>query len=86
MGVLLGPAIVEGNKVEVLLNGDQIFPAMLAAIDGAKQTITFETYIYWEGKIGQAVRAAPRRARTRRRSGARAARLGGVGAAWRNRC
>ena len=54
MGVLLGPALVDGNRVETLLNGDQIFPAMLAAIGSAKQTITFETYIYWSGKTGQA--------------------------------
>ncbi|KFI06149.1 cardiolipin synthase [Massilia sp. BSC265] len=53
LGVLLGPPIVEGNKVEVLLNGDQIFPAMLEAIRAAKKTITFETYIYWSGSIGQ---------------------------------
>jgi len=53
LGVLLGPPIVEGNKVEVLLNGDRIFPAMLAAIRGAQKTITFETYIYWSGSIGQ---------------------------------
>ena len=53
MGVLLGPPIVEGNKVEVLLNGDQIFPSMLAAIRGAKKTITFETYIYWSETIGK---------------------------------
>ena len=52
MGVLLGPPIIEGNKVEVLLNGDQIFPAMLEAIRGAKTSITFETYIYWSGTIG----------------------------------
>ena len=50
---LLGPPIVEGNKVDTLLNGDQIFPAMLAAIRSAKTTITFETYIYWSGSIGQ---------------------------------
>jgi cardiolipin synthase len=53
LGVLLGPPIVEGNKVEVLLNGDQIFPAMLKAIREAKQSITFETYIYWSGSIGR---------------------------------
>jgi cardiolipin synthase len=53
MGVLLGPPIVEGNKVEVLLNGDQIFPSMLAAIRNAKHTITFETYIYWSETIGK---------------------------------
>jgi cardiolipin synthase len=53
MGVLLGPAIVGGNRFEVLLNGDRIFPAMLGAIRGAQKTITFESYIYWSGTIGQ---------------------------------
>ena len=53
MGVLLGPPIVEGNKVEVLLNGDQIFPSMLDAIKKAERTITFETYIYWSETIGK---------------------------------
>jgi cardiolipin synthase len=54
MGSLLGPGILAGNRVRELLNGDQIFPEMLAAIKGAKQTITFETYIYWSGDIGKA--------------------------------
>jgi cardiolipin synthase A/B len=53
LGVLLGPPIVEGNKVDVLLNGDQIFPAMLDAIRGAQKTVDFETYIYWSGSIGR---------------------------------
>jgi cardiolipin synthase len=53
LGVLLGPPIIEGNKVEVLLNGDQIFPAMLKAIREAEQSITFETYIYWSESIGR---------------------------------
>ncbi len=53
MGVLLGPAMVDGNRVETLLNGDEIFPAMLAAIRGAQKTLTFETYIYWSGKVGK---------------------------------
>ena len=53
MDVLLGPPMLEGNKVEVLLNGDQIFPSMLEAIRGAKKTITFETYIYWSETIGK---------------------------------
>ena len=45
MGSLLGPPIVEGNAVTTLVNGDQIFPAMLDAIRAAKQTVTFETYV-----------------------------------------
>jgi cardiolipin synthase len=53
LGVLLGPPLVEGNKVEALRNGDEIFPAMLKAIRGAEKTITFETYIYWSGSIGR---------------------------------
>ncbi len=53
MGLLLGPAIVGGNKVQTLNNGDDIFPAMLAAIRGARLTLTFETYIYWSGGIGR---------------------------------
>jgi cardiolipin synthase len=52
MGQLLGPAILPGNRVTALQNGDQIFPAMLEAIRGAQQSITFETYIYWSGDIG----------------------------------
>jgi len=40
-------------RVEVLLNGDEIFPGMLKAIRGARKTITFETYIYWSGSIGR---------------------------------
>jgi cardiolipin synthase len=53
MGVLLGPPIVDGNDVKVLLNGDEIFPAMLDAIRQAQKTICFETYIYWSGSIGR---------------------------------
>ena len=53
MGVLLGPAIVTGNGFEALLNGDRIFPAMLDAIRGARKSVTFESYIYWSGTIGQ---------------------------------
>ncbi|RZA18700.1 MAG: cardiolipin synthase B [Lysobacteraceae bacterium] len=53
MGVLLGPGIIPGNKVTDLENGDEIFPAMLEAVRGAQKTITFETYIYWSGEVGQ---------------------------------
>lgn len=53
MSVLLGPEVLPGNRVEPLHNGEQIFPAMLAAIRGAQHTIAFETYIYWSGDIGR---------------------------------
>ena len=53
MSVLLGPSIVDGNRIDVLVNGDEIFPSMLAAIRAATQTIAFESYIYWSGSIGR---------------------------------
>ena len=53
MGTLLGPGILPGNRITALQNGDEIFPAMLEAIRGAQRTITFETYIYWSGSIGE---------------------------------
>ncbi|CAN5627874.1 phospholipase D-like domain-containing protein [soil metagenome] len=53
MSVLLGPTVLDGNHVVDLHNGDEIFPAMLDAIRTAEKTITFETYIYWSGEIGQ---------------------------------
>jgi cardiolipin synthase len=53
MAHLLGPPLVGGNRITSLLNGDEIFPAMLAGIRAAKKTITFETYIYWSGAIGR---------------------------------
>jgi cardiolipin synthase len=53
MGTLLGPAIVPGNEIRPLMNGDEIFPAMLQGIRSARRTITFETYIYWSGQIGE---------------------------------
>ena len=53
MGTLLPPAVLTGNTITPLINGDEIFPAMLKAIRAAKQTIAFETFIYWSGTIGR---------------------------------
>ncbi|WP_433694893.1 cardiolipin synthase [Paraburkholderia phenoliruptrix] len=58
MGLLLGPAVVGGNRFEVLLNGDEIFPSMLEGIRSAQRTITFETFIYWSGAIGEDIARA----------------------------
>lgn len=53
MGALFGSNYVPGNRVETLVNGVQIFPSMLRAIREARQTISFETYIYWRGAIAE---------------------------------
>ena len=46
-------AATEGNLVDVLVNGDQIFPAMLEAIGEAERTIDLLTFVYWRGGIGR---------------------------------
>lgn len=53
IGSLLGPSIQRGNRVETLLNGDQIFASMLEAIGSAQQSITFETYVFWDGVVAK---------------------------------
>ena len=37
VGALLGPAFLDGNNVEALINGDKIFTEMLSAIKSAKK-------------------------------------------------
>ncbi len=53
MSQLLGPPILGGNRVQRLENGAEIFPAMLAGIARAKETICFETYIYYSGEMAE---------------------------------
>jgi len=45
--------LVKGNRAQVLLNGDEIFPAMLAAIREAKTTITFANFLYEKGDVAR---------------------------------
>nr|WP_302474097.1 phospholipase D-like domain-containing protein [Roseococcus sp. MDT2-1-1] len=64
MEQLLAPAIREGNRIETLVNGDRIFPAMLGAIQEAERSIHLETYIYWDGEsAGRFAEALAERAR-----------------------
>src|SRR5512140_1721865 len=53
MSGLLPPAVLGGNRITALTNGDEFFPAMLDAIGSARHSVTFETYIYWQGEIGR---------------------------------
>jgi cardiolipin synthase len=46
---LMGIPVTDGNQVEVLRNGEEIFPAMLAAIREAERTIDLVSYVYWQG-------------------------------------
>src|SRR5688572_25982510 len=47
-----GVPVTAGNRVDLLRNGDEIFPAMLDAIDRAERSIDLLTYVYWAGDIG----------------------------------
>ena len=58
IGTLLGPSWSHGNKITPLNNGDEIFPAMLAAIRGARKSVNFETFVYSTGEIPEQFNAA----------------------------
>src|SRR5205823_4816885 len=49
---VIGVPATEGNQIDVLRNGDEIFPAMLDAIARAEHTVDFLTFVYWRGEIG----------------------------------
>jgi cardiolipin synthase len=56
---------VEGNRLALLRNGEQYFPALVAAIDGAAREIFLETYIYADDETGSQVTDALARAAAR---------------------
>jgi len=55
---LANPVLIGGNKIELLNNGDQYFPAMLEAIQSARQTINFEGFIFYSDDTGRKFRDA----------------------------
>ena len=49
----LGTGMVPNNRVTLLQNGNEFFPAMLEAIRGAKQSINMEMYIFNDGEVAR---------------------------------
>ena len=47
-----------GNRVQVLQNGDQFFPALLADVAAARESVHIESYIWWKGSICNQLAAA----------------------------
>lgn len=47
--------IVGGNRVTILLNGDEIYPSMLDAIRAARTTIAYAQYYYADGAISEQI-------------------------------
>lgn len=58
-------SLCTGNALEVLVNGDRIFEAMLGAIDEAEHSIHLLTYVYWRGEIAERFAGALARAARR---------------------
>ncbi len=49
----LGIPFSDHNQIEILQNGAEIFPSMLAAIRAAEESIDFVTFVYWGGNIAR---------------------------------
>jgi cardiolipin synthase A/B len=52
---LTGAPVSFGNDADLLINGDQIFPAYIGAIRDAEETVNLLTYAYWRGDIATEV-------------------------------
>ncbi len=55
----------EGNRLALLTNGEQFFPALTAAIDAAREEIFLESYIYADDETGSLITDALARAASR---------------------
>ena len=43
----------EGNRITLLVNGDEYYPAVFKAIDNAQQKVILETFIWFEDNVGK---------------------------------
>ncbi len=43
--------VTHGNAIELFINGDEIFPAMVETMGNAKRSLNFLSYLYWSGEI-----------------------------------
>ena len=48
---------IGGNSLHVLVNGEEYFPAVFAAIEAARREVLVETFILFEDKVGLALHA-----------------------------
>ena len=65
LAALVAADLVTGNEYDVLVNGDRVFPAMLQAIDAARDRVSFETYVYEKGQVANQFTDALERAAKR---------------------
>src|SRR3546814_12322600 len=48
----------DGIHIQMLIGGDQAYPAIIAAIDGATQSIALQTYMFDDDSEGQKIAQA----------------------------
>jgi cardiolipin synthase len=65
LAALVGAEVSHGNLYEVLTDGARTFAAMIEAIDGARRRVSFETYVYENGKVAERFTEALERAAQR---------------------
>lgn len=58
VGKLTGIPLTDGNAVDMYVNGDEAYPAMLEAIGGAQRSIALATYIFNQGRVADQFIAA----------------------------
>ncbi|GAB7270562.1 hypothetical protein DZS_19560 [Dickeya ananatis] len=46
----------DGNHIELLVNGDEYYPSVFEAIRQARNRVVLETFIWFEDKVGYALR------------------------------
>jgi len=47
--------VVAGNTVDILLNGEEIFPAIVEAIRSARRTVTYAQYYFEDGPVAREI-------------------------------
>ena len=52
------PGLLPGNRITLLQNGVEFFPALQAAIDAAQHEVHLETYIFADDVTGRTIAAA----------------------------
>ena len=58
LGAYTGTTVVGGNRVEILLNGEEIFPAKVALIRKARRTINYAQYVFEDGEPAREITEA----------------------------
>lgn len=79
---ITGRGLLVGNAVEPLPHGDAAYPAMLEAIEGARESIALNSYIFRHDRTGRIFIAAL--ARAQERGVAVRVLIDGVGGGWFN--